>query len=292
MSEDIRNNDRQFLRIDFSILRINEIIVRGKKEKLTASSKQLYCYLLNWPEAFPSHNKIADVFGITRKAAEKQVKKLIDLGLIERTTRPGSSNLYKVMPITEEMITGRSYSENKGTRFADSIPSEVPAIESTEAQAEEPLKEEPTQPQRVEEKASPCAAGSSEMESQEVHLPTNCADLGSVSYAQGVQLPTKEAPDGMGEGYGRYNLTPDENGEYDIPPELMGMLKTDSDGELASNPNTPDGLYNHKRIIGGMSHREATEFVDGVFNPPQSEKNNATTQGNSYNFIEEDGLPF
>lgn len=132
-----KKNNNQFLRIDFSILKINEIIVSGKKEKFSASAKQLYCYLLNWPEAFPSHNKIAEVFGITRKAAEKQIKKLIELGLIERVSRPGSSNLYRVLPITEEMRTGRSYSENKGTKFeqlpveiCEAMPEQEPRIEA------------------------------------------------------------------------------------------------------------------------------------------------------------------
>ncbi|MHC5175912.1 hypothetical protein [Serratia rhizosphaerae] len=118
MNENNKQN-KQFLMVDYEILKISEIVVNGKKEKFNDASKNIYCYIRNWPEAFPSHNKIAEVFGITRKAAEQRIKKLLELGLIERIERPGTSNLYHVKPITEEMKTGRSYSENKGTNYED-----------------------------------------------------------------------------------------------------------------------------------------------------------------------------
>lgn len=107
---------KQFLMVDYEILKINQIIHSSNKYKFTDSLKNLYCYLRNWPKAFPSHNKLAEVFGITKRAAEERVGKLIDMGLIERTERPGTSNLYTVNDITSEMTTGRSYAENKGTR--------------------------------------------------------------------------------------------------------------------------------------------------------------------------------
>lgn len=102
--------------VDYEILKVNQIIHNGKKHKFTDSLKNLYCYLRNWPEAFPSHNKIADVFGISRDAAKDRIGALVAMGLIERVERVGSSNLYTVNDITSEMTTGRSYAENKGTR--------------------------------------------------------------------------------------------------------------------------------------------------------------------------------
>lgn len=110
------NQTKQFLMVDYEILKINQVIHNGKKNKFTDSLKNLYCYLRNWPEAFPSHNKIADVFGISRDAAKDRIGALVAMGLIERVERVGSSNLYTVNEITTEMTTGRTYAENKGTR--------------------------------------------------------------------------------------------------------------------------------------------------------------------------------
>ncbi len=110
------NQTKQFLMVDYEILKINQIIHSGNTHKFTDSLKNLYCYLRNWPEAFPSHNKIADVFGISRDAAKDRIGALVTMGLIERVERVGSSNLYTVNDITSEMTTGRSYAENKGTR--------------------------------------------------------------------------------------------------------------------------------------------------------------------------------
>lgn len=110
------NQNKPFLMVDYEILKINQIIHNGKKYKFTDSLKNLYCYLRNWPEAFPSHNKIADVFGISRDAAKDRIGALVAMGLIERVERVGSSNLYTVNEITTEMTTGRTYAENRGTR--------------------------------------------------------------------------------------------------------------------------------------------------------------------------------
>ncbi|QBX68498.1 helix-turn-helix domain-containing protein [Serratia quinivorans] len=111
---------KQFLMVDYEILKVNQIINNGKKHKFTDSLKNLYCYLRHWPEAFPSHNKIADVFGISRDAAKDRIGSLVAMGLIERVERVGSSNLYTVNDITPEMTTGRTYAENKGTRHEKS----------------------------------------------------------------------------------------------------------------------------------------------------------------------------
>jgi len=137
------NQTNQFLMVDYEILKINQIIHNGKKHKFTDSLKNLYCYLRNWPEAFPSHNKIADVFGISRDAAKDRISSLVVMGLIERVERVGSSNLYTVNDITPEMTTGRTHAENKGTRHeatdrATQNLAVQPAPEPTEVPEEEP----------------------------------------------------------------------------------------------------------------------------------------------------------
>jgi len=129
--------------VDYEILKINQIIHNGKKHKFTDSLKNLYCYLRNWPEAFPSHNKIADVFGISRDAAKDRISSLVVMVLIERVERVGSSNLYTVNDITPEMTTGRTHAENKGTRHeatdrATQNLAVQPAPEPTEVPEEEP----------------------------------------------------------------------------------------------------------------------------------------------------------
>lgn len=105
----------QFLSIDYRILGVSEIHYKGQKYSFTDALKNTYCYLNGWKEAFPSYNKIADVFGITRDAAKERVRKLEDMGLVERTVRPGQSNFYTVNEIDFDNVHGRSYSENKGT---------------------------------------------------------------------------------------------------------------------------------------------------------------------------------
>ncbi|ANE72309.1 helix-turn-helix domain-containing protein [Klebsiella pneumoniae] len=105
-----------YFKSHYDIFKINTI--NGKK--FSISAKSIYSYLKSFSDAglkvFPSHNEIADTFGITRNAAIKQIEKLIELGLIKRETRPGNCNEYHVLPIQIENTSGRTYSENKGTR--------------------------------------------------------------------------------------------------------------------------------------------------------------------------------
>lgn len=108
--------EKQFLQIDYAILAVKKIRHNGKEYNFTDALKTTYVYLKGWKEAFPSHNKIANVFGITRDAAKERVKILETMGLIERIIRPGQSNFYIVKEIVLDNIKGRSYSENKGTR--------------------------------------------------------------------------------------------------------------------------------------------------------------------------------
>lgn len=110
------DNKDKFFKSHYDIFKINTI--NGKK--FSISAKSIYSYLKSFSDAglrvFPSHNEIAETFGITRNAAIKQIEKLIELGLIERETRPGDCNNYHVLPIQIENTAGRTYSENRGTR--------------------------------------------------------------------------------------------------------------------------------------------------------------------------------
>lgn len=108
--------EKQFLQIDYAILGIKKIRYNGKEHNFTDALKTTYAYLKGWKEAFPSYNKIADVFGITRDAAKDRVLSLEAMGLVERIERAGQSNFYIVKEIDFSNVKGRSYSENKGTR--------------------------------------------------------------------------------------------------------------------------------------------------------------------------------
>lgn len=110
------DNQNNYFKSHYDIFKINTI--NGKK--FSISAKSIYSYLKSFSDAglkvFPSHNEIADTFGITRNAAIKQIEKLIELGLIERETRPGNCNEYHILTIQIENTAGRTYSENRGTR--------------------------------------------------------------------------------------------------------------------------------------------------------------------------------
>lgn len=88
-------NEEQFVKVPMWILKISQV----NGHKFTDSAKNLYCYLRGFDRAFPSYAKIGDVFGITPRAAEERVKKLLEMGLIIKDARPGSSNLYRVLDI-------------------------------------------------------------------------------------------------------------------------------------------------------------------------------------------------
>ncbi len=107
------NSGSQFLKIDYQLLAVNKI----NGHKFSDQSKMVYAYLAGWKEAFPSHNKIASVFGITRPAVEKRIAKLVEMGLIRTIERKGTSNLYEIVEIDSLKFCGRSESENAGTRY-------------------------------------------------------------------------------------------------------------------------------------------------------------------------------
>lgn len=107
---------KQHLQVDLEILAIKKIRHNGKEYNFTDALVNTYCYLKGWKEAFPSYNKIADVFAITRDAAKERVRSLEAMGLVEKIERSGQSNFYIVKEIDLSNVKGRSYSENKGTR--------------------------------------------------------------------------------------------------------------------------------------------------------------------------------
>ncbi|HDT6507060.1 TPA: transcriptional regulator [Klebsiella aerogenes] len=85
----------QFIKMPMRILSISHI----NGIKFSDNSKTLYCYLKGFDKAFPSYSKIGEVFGISARAAEERVKKLVELGLVIKTRRFSSSNLYEVLEI-------------------------------------------------------------------------------------------------------------------------------------------------------------------------------------------------
>ncbi|HFF9935402.1 ArsR family transcriptional regulator [Klebsiella pneumoniae] len=87
--------DDQFIKMPMRILSISHI----NGIKFSDNSKTLYCYLKGFDKAFPSYSKIGEVFGISARAAEERVKKLVELGLVIKTRRFSSSNLYEVLEI-------------------------------------------------------------------------------------------------------------------------------------------------------------------------------------------------
>ncbi|MDY8496950.1 transcriptional regulator [Escherichia coli] len=94
-------NEEQFVKVPMWILKISQV----NGHKFTDSAKNLYCYLKGFDRAFPSYAKIGDVFGITPRAAEERVKKLLEMGLIIKDARPGSSNVYQVVDIPQQEAT-------------------------------------------------------------------------------------------------------------------------------------------------------------------------------------------
>ncbi|WP_313571649.1 hypothetical protein [Pantoea piersonii] len=131
---------KQHLQVDLEILAIKKIRHNGKEYNFTDALVNTYCYLKGWKEAFPSYNKIADVFSITRDAAKDRVRSLEAMGLVEKIERSGQSNFYIVKEIDLSNVKGRSYSENKGTRHE---------IKEQETEAfTETSPQEPQQPER------------------------------------------------------------------------------------------------------------------------------------------------
>lgn len=123
-------NEEQFVKVPMWILKISQV----NGHKFTDSAKNLYCYLRGFDRAFPSYAKIGDVFGITPRAAEERVKKLLEMGLIIKDARPGSSNLYRVLDIPkgESSLPDPSEKENESNEILNV--SEIIIEEETQEQ--------------------------------------------------------------------------------------------------------------------------------------------------------------
>lgn len=89
------NENDQFVRVPMWILKISHV----NGHKFNDGLKNLYCYLKGWERAFPSYAKIGSVFGITPRAAEERIKKLVEMGLIEKRSRFATSNEYTVLDV-------------------------------------------------------------------------------------------------------------------------------------------------------------------------------------------------
>ncbi|WP_053116000.1 hypothetical protein [Winslowiella iniecta] len=160
--------EKQHLQIDYAILGIKKIRYNGKDYNFTDALKTTYAYLKGWKEAFPSYNKIADVFGITRDAAKERVKSLEAMGLVERIERAGQSNYYIVKEIDFSNVKGRSYSENKGTRHEVR---EQEAVTETSPQGPQQPATDPALPSS-DDIHTPAASGSDDsQDEQHTELP-------------------------------------------------------------------------------------------------------------------------
>lgn len=113
-------NEEQFVKVPMWILKISQV----NGHKFTDSAKNLYCYLKGFDRAFPSYAKIGDVFGITPRAAEERVKKLLEMGLIIKDARPGSSNVYQVVDIPQEEARQEAKTQQEATVKA--VPEQLP----------------------------------------------------------------------------------------------------------------------------------------------------------------------
>ena len=183
--------EKQFLQIDYAILGIKKIRCNGKEHNFTDALKTTYSYLRGWKEAFPSYNKIADVFGITRDAAKERVKNLEAMGLVERIERPGQSNFYTVNEINYENVKGRSYSENKGTRH-EAKQKETEAVTQTSPQEPQQPATNPALPSDVVQTETE-SSSDDDQDEQQTESPTDvyCAD-DSLTGIQSEQNETEQ----------------------------------------------------------------------------------------------------
>ena len=107
----------QFIKMPMRILSISHI----NGIKFSDNSKTLYCYLKGFDKAFPSYSKIGEVFGISARAAEERVKKLVELGLVIKTRRFSSSNLYEVLEIPGQEESKEGANKQVISSQADSL---------------------------------------------------------------------------------------------------------------------------------------------------------------------------
>ncbi|HDL0121748.1 TPA: helix-turn-helix domain-containing protein [Klebsiella variicola] len=142
----------QFIKMPMRILSISHI----NGIKFSDTSKTLYCYLKGFDKAFPSYSKIGEVFGISARAAEERVKKLVELGLVIKTRRFSSSNLYEVLEIpgheeSNEVGQTPDMPEIVDSFFFDDTEEKQQAVPETDPMCEfdELLEEEAPAPEKV-----------------------------------------------------------------------------------------------------------------------------------------------
>lgn len=141
--------DDQFIKMPMRILSISHI----NGIKFSDNSKTLYCYLKGFDKAFPSYSKIGEVFGISARAAEERVKKLVELGLVIKTRRFSSSNLYEVLEIPRQEESNEVGQTPDMPEIVDSF-----FFDDTEEDTSQEMKEEEAPaPEKVKPAPKPAA---------------------------------------------------------------------------------------------------------------------------------------
>mgnify|MGYP006928980573 CR=1 FL=1 len=119
------NND-QFVRVPMWILSISKV----NGVKFSDTSKTLYCYLKGFDKAYPSYSTIGKVFGISARGAEERVKKLLEMGLIRKDNRPGTSSLFEVLDIPGHEAPEQVPEVKEHLSFDDDTDEELPEEEA------------------------------------------------------------------------------------------------------------------------------------------------------------------
>lgn len=119
------NND-QFVRVPMWILSISKV----NGVKFSDTSKTLYCYLKGFDKAYPSYSTIGKVFGISARGAEERVKKLLEMGLIRKDNRPGTSSLFEVLDIPGHEVPEQVPEVKEHLSFDDDTDEELPEEEA------------------------------------------------------------------------------------------------------------------------------------------------------------------
>lgn len=92
-----------FTPMPHALAKIKSVDLNGKNKALSMNHKIIYMYLLGWQnagqKAFPSLNKIAELFGLARSTVQCCLDDLIDVGLVNKENRAYDSNLYTCLPL-------------------------------------------------------------------------------------------------------------------------------------------------------------------------------------------------
>ncbi|HGD7753064.1 TPA: transcriptional regulator [Escherichia coli] len=164
-------NEEQFVKVPMWILKISQV----NGHKFTDSAKNLYCYLKGFDRAFPSYAKIGDVFGITPRAAEERVKKLLEMGLIIKDARPGSSNVYQVVDIPQEEARQEAKTQQEATVKA--VPDQLPPTEDNKQPSFDVLDDDWDAPLPWETEETPVSSNEKVANDNEEDVLENFASL-------------------------------------------------------------------------------------------------------------------